>query len=123
MPETVSDKESSVVRIIEAHEDFIQHIEKGSSIIRGLSIITIAVAALLFASYSYQLILPYLTGTGTVTVSLVDPFLQSTEIVVAVLTLLWLYVGIKDYLFTRRMSKAIREARALEKEIEKRIAG
>jgi len=36
---------------------------------------------------------------------------------------LWFYVGLSDLLFTRRMSEAIREARAAEREIEKRIAG
>ncbi len=119
----LSDEKSPAVAIIEAHEEFVQHIESGSSKIRVLSLVTVTVAAVLFVSYAYQFLLPYAGGTTSVTVNLVDPTLQAAELALSVLTLVWLYIGIRDYLFTRRMAKAIREARALEKDIEKRIRG
>ncbi len=109
--------------VIEAHEEFIQHIERGSSKIRALSVITIVVSVTLAASYLYQLLLPYLSSTKMVTVNLVDPILETTELVLVLLTLLWLYVGVRDFIFTRRMARAIKEVRVLEREIEKRITG
>ncbi len=124
---TVSDEaspeKSPVVSMIETHEDFIQHIESGSSMMRALSAITIAVSLVLLLAYISQLLLPYVTGITTQSVNLVDPTLQMTEVVVSVLALLWLYVGIRDFLFTRRMGRAIREIRSLEKDIEKQITG
>ncbi len=84
---------------------------------------TIVVSAYLFASYLYQLLLPYAGGKASVTVDLTDPVLQATELLLVVLAILWLYVGATDYLFTRKMTKAIKEARSLEKELEKKIAG
>ena len=108
--------------MIETHEEFIQHIESGSAMMRTLSAVTILVSAVLFASYVSQLLLPYFAGVTVQTVNLTDPILQGTEVALSVLVLLWLYVGIRDFLFTRRMSKAIGEIRALERDIEKRIA-
>jgi len=105
---------------IEAHEEFVQHIENGSSKIRALSLMTIAVAALLAVSYVYQLALPLITGTMIVQINLADPSLMATEIVLVVLALAWLYVGLRDYLFTQRLTKQIKEARRLEGEIMKK---
>ena len=116
------EEKSPVVSMIETHEEFIQHIESGSAMMRTLSAATILVSAVLFASYVSQLLLPYFTGVTVQTVNLTDPILQGTEVALSVLVLLWLYVGIRDFLFTRRMSKAIGEIRALERDIEKRIA-
>jgi len=116
------EEKSPVVSMIETHEEFIQHIESGSAMMRTLSAVTILVSAVLFASYVSQLLLPYLAGVTVQTVNLTDPILQGTEVALSVLVLLWLYVGIRDFLFTRRMSKAIGEIRALERDIEKRIA-
>jgi hypothetical protein len=118
-----SQEKSAVIEAIQAHEEFIQHIEQGSSRIRGLSVITIAVSVLLLGAYISQLLLPYLTGGNIQTVNLTDPALEGTEIVLSALTLLWLYVGLRDFLFTRRMSKVIGEIRLLERDVEKRIAG
>ncbi|MDV3278014.1 MAG: hypothetical protein LYZ69_06045 [Nitrososphaerales archaeon] len=105
------------------HEEFIRHVESGASKIRTLSIITILVALGLAASYAYQLALPSLTGATTVTVNLADPLLEATELLLLALSLVWLYVGLRDLLFTRRMAKSIRDARMAEREIEKRITG
>jgi hypothetical protein len=119
----LSEEKSSAVSIIEAHEEFIQHIEKGSSKIRALSAITVLISTVLLGSYAYQLLLPYVSDVRFVTVDLVDPLLQATELILCLFALVWLYVGIRDYLFTRRMAKAIGEARAFEKRIEERISG
>jgi hypothetical protein len=102
---------------IEAHEEFVQHIERGSSKIRALSLTTIVVAVLLIISYAYQIALPLIAGTTTVQVNLTDPSLVATEIVLLVLALVWLYVALKDYLFTRRLTGQIKEARRLEGEL------
>jgi len=119
MPEEDSQRQS----ILDAHEEFIQHIEKGSSKIRTLSVTTLVVGVLLVVSYLYQLVLPYTTGTTTVTVNLLDPTLQATEIVVLVIALAWLYVALRDYLFTTKLARAISDIRRQEREIEKRITG
>src|SRR5271157_2896026 len=108
--------------MIEAHEEFIQHIEGGSSMMRSISAITIVVSLILLLSYVSQLLLPYLTGVTVQPVNLVDPTLQGTEVAVSVLALLWLYVGVRDFLFTRRMGRAIKEIRALETSMEKQVS-
>ena len=108
--------------MIETHEEFIQHIEGGSSKMLTLSAITILVSMVLFFAYLSQLLLPYVTGVTIQPVNLVDPTLQATEVAVSVLALLWLYVGIRDLLFTTRMRRAIKDIRALEKDLEKQIA-
>ncbi len=119
----MSEDESSTIKMIETHEEFIQHIERGSAIIRGLSAITVIVALYLLASYVFQLLFPYYAGITTQTVNLVDPGLQGTEVLLIALTAVWLYIGVRDYLFTRRMAKSIKEARSLEKGIEKKVTG
>ncbi|HME18685.1 MAG TPA: hypothetical protein VKF15_02985 [Nitrososphaerales archaeon] len=123
MSQKASPEKSPVVSMIETHEEFIQHIEGGSSMMRTLSAITIVVSFVLLLAYISQLLLPYATGVTSQTVSLVDPTLQVTEVAVSVLALLWLYVGIRDLLFSRRMRRAIKEIRALESDIEKQMAG
>jgi len=110
------------VAILDAHEDFVQHIESGQSRIRSLSIITIAVAFLLLASYFYQILTPFTTKTTTVTVNLLDPTLIGLEAVLILITFAWLYVGVVNYLFASRLGRQIKEARAKEKEIEGRLS-
>lgn len=109
------------VAILDAHEEFVQHIESGQARVRGLSIITILVALLLLASYFDQLLTPFTTGTKTVTVNLLDPTLLALEAVLIVVTFAWLYVGVANYLFASRLGRQIREARSREKELEKRV--
>ncbi len=110
-------------KVIEAHQEFVSHIEGGSSRMRALSLVTIAVAVLLAASYVVQLTIPYFTGETTVTVNLTDPGNVVTELVLLALALVWLYVGLRDFFFSNRMKKAIQEARTKEKAVEKQIAG
>ena len=120
MAEEKGDK--AKVAILDAHEDFVQHIESGQSRIRSLSIITIAVAFLLLASYFYQILTPFTTKTTTVTVNLLDPTLIGLEAVLILITFAWLYVGVVNYLFASRLGRQIKEARAKEKEIEGRLS-
>ncbi len=117
------EERSPEVMKIEAHEDFLQHVERGRARMRALSAITIVVTFLLIASYFSQLILPYITGTVIVQVNLRDPALVGTQILLMILAAVWLSVGVADYLFTRRLGRSIDEIRAAEKELEKRMAG
>jgi hypothetical protein len=119
----MSEEDSERQSMLEAHEEFIQHIETGSSKIRTLSVTTLVVAVLLVASYLYQLVLPYITNATTVTVDLLDPTLQVTEVVVLVIALAWFYVALRDYFFTTKLIHSIKEIRRQESEIEKRITG
>jgi hypothetical protein len=117
----LSDKGEARVAAIEAHEEFLQHVEDGRSKIRLLSLITIVVAFFLAVSYAYQLLLPLTTGTKVVEVNLADPSLIASEIIFLLLAGAWLYVGIVNYLFQTRMGRSIERARAMEAEIERRM--
>lgn len=108
---------------IEAHEEFIQHIENGQRRIKTLSVITVIVAAILVASYFSQILLPFVGGSRYQTVDLLNPSLIVTEVAVLILSAAWLYVGVVNYLFAARLGKQIREIRAAEREMEKRIVG
>lgn len=107
------DETERTATILEAHREMVEHIEKGARRIWFLSIITMAVAALLAVSYAFQLILP-LTGTTSVTVNLVDPANLGSEAIVLLLVLAWLYVGVRDFRFSARMRREIGRARSLE---------
>jgi uncharacterized membrane protein len=109
------------VAILDAHEEFVQHIESGQTRIRFLSIITILVAFVLLASYFDQVLTPFATGMKTVTVNLLDPALLGLEVVLIVVTFAWLYIGVTNYLFASRLGKQIRDARAKERAIEQRL--
>jgi hypothetical protein len=109
------------IEVMELHEEFVQNIERGSARIRTLSVITMAVALLLLASYFSQLIDPFITRTRFVVVDLLDPVLLTLEVLLIAITFIWLYMGAMNYLFSKRMSSAIKIARTKEKEIEDRI--
>lgn len=102
-------------QIIEAHQELVRHIEAGAGRIRALSLVTVAVAAMLLASYALQLALP-LAGTTSVTVSLTDPGTIVAELVVVLLVVAWLYLGIRDFRFSSRAMKEIKGARDREKQ-------
>lgn len=118
----MSDKGEARVAAIEAHEDFLQHIEDGRSKIRLLSVITVVVAFFLAVSYAYQLLLPLTTGTKVVEVNLADPSLIASEVLFLLLAGAWLYVGIVNYLYQTRLGRSIQKARAMENEIERRMS-
>ena len=108
---------------IEAHEEFIQHIEMGSRKLRSLALTTLVVAVLLAAGYFDQIITPFITGQRFVEVDLLDPLLFVFEVLLLALTIAWMYVGAVNYLFYTRLGRSIKQIRALEEELEKRITG
>jgi len=120
--ETGNEKSPGVM-IIEAQEELIQHIESGQARIRALSIITVIVAFLLAASYFSQIVLPFVGGDRYQTVDLLNPSLVVFEVALLALSAAWLYVGVVNYLFSTRIGKQVREIRAAERELEKRITG
>jgi hypothetical protein len=107
--------------IVEAHEEFIQHIEAGQRRIRMLSIITLVVAIFLGASYAAQIVYPFVSGETVVSVDLVDPTLLALEVGALLLTFAWIFIGATDYLFATRLGRMIRQARAAEKELERQL--
>jgi hypothetical protein len=54
-------------------------------------------------------------------VNLLDPTLLALEVVLILVTFAWLYVGVVNYLFASRLGRQIREARATEREIERKL--
>jgi uncharacterized membrane protein (DUF373 family) len=118
----MSEDKSPYVSAIELHEEFVQHMEEGADRMRGLALVTIVVAILLAASYVTQLVvLPFMMGVMTQTVNLLDPSLMVVEVVLLVLILLWLYVGTKEYLFTRRIARQIAEIREEEARLARKL--
>ncbi len=117
------EKDKATVGILDAHEEFVQRFESGQARIRTLSVITIVVAFILIASYASQLLIPFTGGSRYQTVDLLNPTLIALQVVLVILTAAWLYVGVVNYLFATRTGKKIRELRALERDIEKKIVG
>jgi len=114
------DERENAVKVIEAHQELVARLERTTGRMRALSLVTVVVAMVFALAYAYQLLLTF-TGTKTVTVDLTDPANQVTEVVVLLLALAWLYVGARDYLFSTKIKKAVREARVKENELEKRL--
>ncbi len=119
----MTEESSPGVEIIEAHEEFIQHLERGNSRVGRLSILTMVVALILLASYFSQLLLPFTTGTRFVQVDLLEPTLVVFEVSLLILTFAWVYVGAANYLFSSRLRRRVRRARATERELQRRITG
>jgi hypothetical protein len=117
----MSDEKERGPQIVDAHQELVRRIEQGTGRMRALSIITIAVAAVLAVSYVSQLALP-LTGTLIVTVNLNDPATVAAELIVLALALTWLFVGVQDLRFSWRVKAEIQQARTKEREIEDRLA-
>jgi hypothetical protein len=117
----MSEEDSKAVRIVEAQADLARHVERGSARLRGLSIATVGVAGLLVVAYLSQIVYPFATGVTTVTVELTDPINLAVEVLVMALALLWVYVGLMDYLFSQRLASAIALARAEERKLEAKI--
>ena len=114
-------EEDRLESFLELREEVLQRVEAVGGKIKRLSQITIFVAAALALGFVTQIVLPYAGGSATQTVNLTDPVLVAVEVVLTALALVWLYVGVNDYLFTARISRLIRRARTLEKEIEKEV--
>jgi len=118
----MTEEKERAAGVIEAHGELVGHIERSTSRMRALSAVTVVVASILLVSYAFQLLLP-LTGVSSVTVNLRDPGNVSAEIVVLALAAAWLYVGVRDLVFSLRIRRRIVGARSREREIEKRISG
>ena len=117
MPE---DKDPSV-SVIELQEEFIQHMERGGRKIMLLAALATLAGAYFATSYFLQLVVfPYVLGITTQTVSLVDPGLMAVGAVSLAISLLWLYAGLRDLVFGRRMAKRIKEIRGLQSEAAKK---
>jgi hypothetical protein len=109
------------VAILDAHEEFVQHIEDGQRRMKTLSVTTMAIAFLLLASYFYQVLTPFTSATRYVQVDLLDPTLLALEALLIAVTFAWLYVGAVNYLFASRLGRQVKEARAKERDIERRL--
>jgi uncharacterized membrane protein (DUF485 family) len=118
---TAEEADHAKVAVLDAHEEFVQHIESGQARIRALSVITVVVAFILLASYFDQVLTPFTTATKVVTVNLLDPTLLALEVVLIAVTFAWLYVGVVNYLFASRLGRQIKQARSKEREIEGRL--
>ena len=117
----MSEEEVSPRTVLELREEVLQRVEDVGARIKALSMVTVVVAALLVASYLYQIALPLASGETIVTVNLADPGLVAFEIALTALAAAWLYVGLADFLFVSRLGRSIRIARAKEKELEKAV--
>jgi hypothetical protein len=103
------------VMAIDAHEEFVQHIEEGGGRMATLALVTMAVSGLLAGSYVSQLlVVPYFMNIRYQTVDLLDPSLVALEVFLLALTLAWMYTGLREYLFAKRMVKRAKEIRTLE---------
>ncbi len=119
----LSDRGQVRLQVIQSYEQLLRKVEAGHSRIKALGIITLVVSFLLIAAYFSQLILPFVSPTARFqTVDLLSPSLIVTEVILIVLACAWLYVGAVNTLFAARLGKSIREIRAMEKELEKRIS-
>ncbi|MDG6985469.1 MAG: hypothetical protein JRM73_01820 [Nitrososphaerota archaeon] len=103
------------VSTIEMHEEFIQHVESGGRKITLLAVIATVAGAYFAVNYFAQLVVfPYVLGITSQRVNLVDPGLVAVGALSLAVSLLWLYAGIRDIMFGRKMSKRIREIRAMQ---------
>ena len=111
----MSEDKDPGVSIIELQEEFIQHMERGGRKIILLALIAVVSGAYFALNYFLQLIvLPYGLGIRSQTVNLVDPALVAVGTVSFVISLLWLYAGLRNLMFGRRLEKRIKELRELQ---------
>ncbi|MDE1858234.1 MAG: hypothetical protein KGI26_04095 [Thaumarchaeota archaeon] len=117
----MSEERDLDVSMIEIQEEFIQHMERGGKKVTLLAAIATVAGAYFAASYFLQLVVfPYWLGITTQTVNLVDPGLVVAGAVSLAVSLLWLYAGLRDLAFGRRMAKQIKEIRGLQSQAAKR---
>ena len=116
----MSDERERGADIIEAHQELVSRLERSAARMKALSVVTVFVAAILAVSYLSQLALP-LAGVSSVTVSLVDPGTVALEVVVLVLTVVWLYVGARDFRYASKVGRQIARARSKEDELKDRV--
>jgi len=114
----MSDDMDPSVSIIELQEEFVQHMERGGRKIILLALIAVVSGAYFALNYFLQLVvLPYGLGMTTQTVNLVDPALVAVGTLSLVISILWLYAGLRDLMFGRRLEKRIKELRELQAQV------
>ena len=117
----MGDDEIDGAAVVAAHQELVSRVEKSATRMRILSLVTVLAAVFLVLSYASQLLLPF-SGTTAVTVRLDDPGVVAGELVILALVLVWLWVGVSDYMFASRMRREIRNARLKEAEIAERVS-
>lgn len=111
----MSDEKDPAVSVIELQEEFIQHMEQGGRRILLLAAVATVAGAYFTINYFLQLVvLPFGLGITTQTVNLLDPGLMAVGAVSLVISLLWVYAGVSDLTFGRRMMKRVREVRQIQ---------
>ena len=114
----MSEEKDPSVSIIELQEEFVQHIERGGRKIMVLALIAVVSGAYFALNYFLQLVvLPYGLGITSQTVNLVDPPLVAVGAASLVISLLWLYAGLRDLMFGRRLARRIKELRELQAQV------
>lgn len=117
----MSEERDPGVSIIELQDDLMRHFESGGRKIRALALIATLAGGYFAVSYFVQLVvLPYGLGITSQTVSLVDPGLVAVGLVSLAVSLLWVYAGVRDLVFERRLAKQIREVRRIQSEVAKK---
>jgi len=123
MNRNMSEDKDPSVSIIELQEEFIQHIERGGRKIRLLALIAIIAGAYFALNYFIQLVvLPYGLGITSETVNLVDPSLVAIGAISLVISLMWLYAGLRDLAFERRIARRIKEVRELQAQVAQKYS-
>jgi hypothetical protein len=107
--------------LVEAHEEFAQHIEASHRRMRSLSILTVILGGFLGLSYAFQILYPFATGERVITVNLTDPILLALEAALLFATAALVLVAALDYQFATRQGRIVKGARAAEKELEKKL--
>lgn len=111
----MSEDKDPNVSIIEMQEEFMQHMERGGRKITLLAAVATLAGAYFAANYFLQLVvLPFGLGITTQTVDLVDPGLMAVGAVSLGVSLLWLYAGVRDLRFGRKIARQIKEIRGLQ---------
>lgn len=117
----MSEDKDPNVSMVELQEEFIRHMERGGRKITTLAVIATVSGAYFAVNYFLQLVVfPYGLGIKTQTVNLVDPALMAVGAVSLVVSLLWFYAGLRDFVFARKMAKQIREIRSLQSQLAKK---
>jgi hypothetical protein len=107
--------------LVEAREEFAQHIEGSHKGMRSLSIATVILGAFLSLSYAFQIVYPFATGREVITVNLTDPALLVLEVALLFVTAALVLVAALDYRFATRQGMIVKGARAAERELQKKL--
>jgi hypothetical protein len=119
----MSEEKDADVSMIEMQEEFIQHVERGGRKIRLLALIAMIAGAYFAINYFVQLVvLPYGLGIRSETVNLVDPSLVALGVISLVISVLWFYAGLRDFIFERRLARRVKEIRELQARVAQKYS-